>query len=444
MGSNSATVPPCATVAEAVAKPASADPRASVCVGMEWEYRSGGYIAAVDSATLDRMAELAVGFGANVQPGQRVHVVASLGQEELTRAVVERAYKAGAVHVNVVYRDPYVQRARLQYGVEDALGYEPEWVVEMVRQHGKHHGATIALSGPTAPGLLEGIDPARIGRDRPPGRKESVENLNAASNNWTIVPCPTPGWANLVHSDLDPTEALDRLWQEMARVCRLDADDPVAAWHERIDQLHAASAALNERRFDAIHLEGPGTDLTVGLLPGSIWHGGGMTTSWGLDHQPNLPTEEVFTSPDPERVEGVVRSTRPRELDGIIVRDFEVRFKSGRAVAISAAANAEVLQAYVDRDAGAARLGELALVDGSGRVGPLDTVFYDTLIDENAASHIALGQGFEWAVEEADRERINSSEIHVDFMIGSPQVDVTGVTASGERVPVLRDGRWQI
>jgi aminopeptidase len=408
------------------------------------EYRSGGYIAAVDSATLDRMADLAVGFGANVQPGQRVHVVASLGQEELTRAIVERAYKAGAVHVNVVYRDPYVQRARLQFGVEDALGYEPEWVVEMVRQHGKHHGATIALSGPTAPGLLEGIDPARIGRDRPPGRKESVENLNAASNNWTIVPCPTAGWANLVHSDLDPADALERLWREMARVCRLDADDPVAAWHERIDQLHTASAALNERRFDAIHLQGPGTDLTVGLLPGSIWHGGGLTTSWGLDHQPNLPTEEVFTSPDPERVEGVVRSTRPRELDGIIVRDFEVRFKSGRAVAISAAANAEVLQAYVDRDAGAARLGELALVDGSGRVGPLDTVFYDTLIDENAASHIALGQGFEWAVDEADRERINSSEIHVDFMIGSPQVDVTGVTASGERVPVLRDGLWQI
>ena len=208
------------------------------------------------------MAELAVGFGANVQPGQRVHVVASLGQEELTRAVVERAYKAGAVYVNVVYRDPYVQRARLRYGVEDALGYEPEWVVEMVRQHGIHHGATIALSGPTAPGLLEGIDPARIGRDRPPGRKESVENLNAASNNWTIVPCPTAGWANLVHSDLDPAEALERLWQEMARVCRLDADDPVAAWQERIDQLHAASAALNERRFDAMHLEGPGTDLT--------------------------------------------------------------------------------------------------------------------------------------------------------------------------------------
>jgi aminopeptidase len=373
-----------------------------------------------------------------------VHVAASLGQEQLTRAVVERAYKAGAVFVHVVYRDPYVQRARLEYGVEDALGYEPEWVVEMVRQHGLNHGATIALSGPVAPGLLAGIDPARIGRDRTPGRKESVENLNAASNNWTIVPCPTPGWANLVHPDLEPAEALRTLWEQMVRACRLDEDDPVAAWHERMEQLHTASAALNERRFDAIHLEGPGTDLRVGLLPGSIWHGGGLTTSWGLEHQPNLPTEEVFTTPDPERVDGVVRSTLPRELDGTIVRDFEVRFTSGRAVAISAAENGDVLQAYVDRDAGAARLGEIALVDGAGRIGPLDTVFYDTLIDENAASHLALGQGFEWAVAEADRARINSSEIHVDFMVGSPQLDVTGLTAAGERVPVLRNGAWQI
>jgi aminopeptidase len=398
----------------------------------------------VDSATLDRMAELAVGFGANVQPGQRVHVAASLGQEQLTRAIVERAYRAGAVFVNVVYRDPYVQRARLEYGVDEALGYEPEWIVEMVRQHGLQHGATIALSGPVAPGLLDGVDPARIGRDRVPGRKESVENLNAASNNWTIVPCPTDGWAHLVYPDVEPAQALETLWKEMERVCRLDEDDPVAAWHERIVQLETACNALNERRFDALHLEGPGTDLRVGLLPGSIWNGGGLTTSWGLRHQPNLPTEEVFTTPDPERVDGVVRSTRPRELDGTIVRDFGIRFEAGRAVAIDAGQNGDVLQAYVDRDAGAARLGEIALVDGAGRVGPLETVFYDTLIDENAASHLALGQGFDWAVEEADRGRINSSEIHVDFMIGSPQVDVTGVTAAGERVPVMRNSAWQI
>jgi aminopeptidase len=398
----------------------------------------------VRAETLDRLAGLAVGFGANVQPGQRVMVIAALGQEELARRIVERAYQAGAVYVDMIYRDPYVQRARLVHGVDEALGYEPEWIIEMMRQHGIHQGAQIALSGPTAPGLLDGIDPARIGMDRPPARMQQLENMTEARNNWTIVPCPTPGWAGLVHPDLEPEAALQKLWQEIEVVCRLDADDPVQAWSERIAQLKRACGALNERRFHAIHLEGPGTDLRVGLLPGSTWNGGGMMTAWGLPHRANLPTEEVFTSPDPERVEGVVRSTKPRELSGTIVRDFEVRFEGGRVTSIEAAENGDVLKAYAERDENAGRLGELALVDGGGRIGPLDTVFYDTLLDENAASHIALGQGFDWAVEEADRPRINRSEVHVDFMIGSPQVDVTGVTGSGERVPVLRAGAWQI
>ncbi|HEY3765239.1 MAG TPA: aminopeptidase [Gaiellales bacterium] len=398
----------------------------------------------MDSARLDRMAELAVGFGANVQPGQRVMVIAALGQEALARRIVERVYEAGAVYVDMIYRDPYVQRARLVHGADDALGYEPEWIPEMVRQHGIHKGAQIALSGPTEPGILDGIDPARIGLDRPPGRMQSLENMTAARNNWTIVPCPTPGWAKLVHPDLDPDAALEKLWGQIEVVCRLDADDPVAAWSERIDQLKRACDALNGRRFDVIHLEGPGTDLRVGLLPGSTWNGGGMSTAWGLPHRANLPTEEVFTSPDPQRVDGVVRSTKPRELSGTIVRDFEVRFEGGRVTSIEAAENGGVLQAYAERDEGAGRLGELALVDGGGRIGPLDTVFYDTLLDENAASHIALGQGFDWAVAEEDRPRINRSEVHVDFMIGSPEVEVTGITASGERVPVLRGGAWQI
>ena len=398
----------------------------------------------MDSAKLDRMAELAVGFGANVQPGQRVMVIAAVGQEELARKIVERAYQAGAVYVDMIYRDPYVQRARLVYGGDDALGYEPEWIVEMLRQHGIHQGAQIALSGPTEPGLLDGIDPERIGRDRPPGRVQGIENMTQARNNWTIVPCPTPGWARLVHPDLEPEAALATLWDEIEVVCRLDAADPVAAWSERIAQLKGACEALNGRRFDMIHLEGPCTDLRVGLLPGSMWNGGGMKTAWGLDHRANLPTEEVFTTPDPERVDGVVRATKPRELSGTIVRDFEVRFAGGRVTSIEAAENGGVLEAYAERDEGAGRLGELALVDGSGRIGPLDTVFYDTLIDENAASHIALGQGFDWAVAEEDRPRINRSEVHVDFMIGSPEVDVTGVTSAGERVPVLRGGDWQI
>jgi aminopeptidase len=398
----------------------------------------------VDSGTLDRLAELAVGFGANVQPGQRVIVIAALGQEALARRIVELVYGAGAVFVDMVYRDPYVQRARLEHGVDEALGYEPEWVVERVRQHGLQQGATIALSGPVAPGLLDGIDPDRIGRDRPPGQKQSTENMTQSRNNWTIVPCPTEGWATLVHPEMDPPAGLDRLWEEIAVVCRLDTGDPVAAWTSRMGDLVRAGDALTERHFDAMHLEGPGTDLRVGLLPTSTWRGGGLTTAWGLRHQPNLPTEEVFTTPDPERVDGVVRATKPRELSGTIVRDLEVRFEGGRVTSIEAADNGPVLKAYAERDEGAGRLGELALVDGEGRIGPLETVFYDTLLDENAASHIALGQGFDWAVGDGDRDRINRSEIHVDFMIGSPEVEVTGITAAGERVPVLRNGAWQL
>jgi aminopeptidase len=401
-------------------------------------------MAPVDPATLDGLAEPDVGFGANVQPGQRVLVVAALGQEALARRIVELVYRAGAVFVDMVYRDPYVQLARLQHGVDEALGYEPEWIVERVRQHGLQQGATIALSGPVAPGLLDGIDPDRIGRDRPPGQKQSTENMTRSRNNWTIVPCPTQEWATLVHPDLDPAAALERLWEQIAVVCRLDTDDPVAAWKSRMGDLVRAADALTARRLDAMHLEGPGTDLRVGLLPTSTWRGGGLTTAWGLRHQPNLPTEEVFTTPDPERVDGVVHATKPRELSGTIVRDLEVRFEGGRVTSIEAAANGAVLKAYAERDEGAGRLGELALVDGEGRIGPLETVFYDTLLDENAASHIALGQGFDWAVGEEDRDRINRSEIHVDFMIGSPEVDVTGITASGERVPVLRNGAWQI
>jgi aminopeptidase len=390
------------------------------------------------------MADLAVGFGANVQPGQRVQVQALTGQEPLARAVAERAYKAGAVFVHVNYGDPYVQRARLEFGVDEALGYEPEWVVERVRQHGLQHGASIALSGPVAPGILDGIDPNRIGRDRTPGRKQSLENLIEARNNWTIVPCPTEAWAAMVHPDREPADALRKLWEQIETACRLDADDPIAAWGERMTQLRRACAAMSERRFDALHLEGPGTDLVIGLLPTSEWKGGELVTCWGLDHRPNLPTEEVFTTPDPERVDGIVAGTLPREIDGTIVRGIQVRFEGGRAASVSADENGAVLQAYVDRDEGAARLGEIALVDAEGRIGPLGTVFYDTLLDENAASHMAFGQGFDWAVGEADRERVNRSEIHIDFMVGSPQVDVTGVTAAGDRVPVLRAGAWQI
>jgi aminopeptidase len=271
-----------------------------------------------------------------------------------------------------------------------------------------------------------------------------MELLNARSTNWTAVPGPTRAWAAIVYPDLDADAALERLWGAVAHVCRLDEPDPVAAWTARLDALVASAAKLSERRFDAIRFEGPGTDLEIGLLPGSRWHGARLETAQGIVHVPNLPTEEVFTTPDPARANGVVRATKPLFAAGTLIEGIRVRFEAGRAVEIDADRGADTLRALTARDEGAARLGEVALVDREGRIGPLNTVFFDTLLDENAASHIALGQGFAFAVEEADRDAINSSQIHVDFMIGGDDVAVTGITATGEAVPVLRQGSWQI
>jgi len=248
----------------------------------------------------------------------------------------------------------------------------------------------------------------------------------------------------LVFPDLEPEAALERLWELVLHMCRLDEDDPVAAWIERQDVLVGVSERLTERRFEALHFEGPGTDLTVGLLPTSRWMSARFETVDGIVHMPNLPSEEVFTAPDPARVDGVVRSTKPLVVGGTIVRGLRVRFEGGRAVDIDADEGGELLAQYAQRDAGASRLGEVALVDAAGRIGPLDTVFYDTLIDENAASHIALGSAYEFTAGEQDHPRLNRSQIHIDFMIGSPQVDVTGMAAGGDRVPVLRAGAWQV
>jgi aminopeptidase len=260
--------------------------------------------------------------------------------------------------------------------------------------------------------------------------------------NWTAVPCPTQAWAELVHGDVP--DALDRLWEDVARVCRLDEPDPSEAWRARAAQLGDTAERLRSLGLRSLRFRGGGTDLRVGLLEGAVWLGGSLETSGGLVHVPNLPTEEVFTTPDPASVEGFVRSTKPLVIGGTTVRGLCVRFEGGRAVEVTADEGGDVLAALIQRDAGAARLGEVALVDRESRVGQLDTVFYDTLLDENAASHVALGSSYSAAVTGESAARANDSEIHVDFMIGGNDVEVTGETASGAEVGVLKGGAWQL
>ena len=400
----------------------------------------------MDDATLRRFADVIVGFGANVQPGQVVAVSCEPGKEYLVRAIAESAYRRGAKFVDVQWFDPWVKRKRVEHAREEDLDFIPDWHGKRLLALGEIGAARVGLSGPTAPGLMEDLDPGRVGRDRFPALKEAGKVVNDRSTNWTIAPCPTVPWAKLVFPDLSEEEALARLEGHLMHVCRLDEDDPVAAWRERADFLTATAGRLTERRFDALHYEGPGTDLTVGLLPNARWAAARFQRADGLEHMPNIPTEEVFTSPDPARVDGTVSASKPLVLmDGTVVRNLRVRFEAGRALQIDADSAAETMRTICARDEGAARLGEIALVDREGRIGQLDTVFYDTLLDENAASHLAFGQGFPFLLGNGNGGgEVNASEIHIDFMIGSDALAVTGITADGERVPVLRDGLWQI
>jgi aminopeptidase len=398
----------------------------------------------MEERMIDRLAELAVSFGANVQPDQTLVVNAELGREPLARAVAAAAYRAGARHVEVNYLDAFVRRSLIEHGGHEAVSYATSWQIERVRQMGEQHVALIRLEGAIDPAATDGLDPVRLG-SQTPARQEYLKLVADRSINWCIIACPTIPWAALVHPQLEPQAGLDRLWSQVMRMCRLDEDDPVAAWNRRMAQLQSTAEKLSAQRFSAIGFTGQGTDLTVGLLPTSNWMAAAFTTAAGLPHHPNLPTEEIFTTPDPQRVDGVVRATKPLDLDGTLVEGLTVRFEQGRAVEIEADRGAEVLRARRDLDEGGARLGEVALVDGAGRIGEMDTVFYTTLIDENAASHIALGNSYRFAVgDDADRQRANTSSIHVDFMIGGDDVDVDGVTSDDERVPLLRGGVWQI
>lgn len=392
----------------------------------------------------DKLADLAV-FGANVQPGQLVAVTSYVGKEALTRKIVHAAYARGAKYVDVLYFDQWLKRERVAHASADTLDYIPPWMSQRLLYLSDEHAARVTLSGPHAPRALEGLDPARAGRDLLPYLPETGEVVNRMTTSWCIVPAPTPSWAELVYPDLERQDGYERLWEAVAYVCRLDGPDPAAAWRERIATLKDHARRLTERRFDAVRLHGPGTDLTIGLFPSSTWSAGDLATVDGVRHFPNLPTEETFTTPDPTRVDGHVTATMPLELSGSVISGIRVAFSGGQAVKIEADRGAEALRAVAARDEGATRLGEIALVDGEGRIGPLGTVFYDTLIDENAATHIALGNGYDHPVRDAvDKARINQSAVHVDFMIGSPELAVDGITADGDVVPVLRNGSWQI
>jgi aminopeptidase len=394
---------------------------------------------------LETYAQLAVQVGLNLQPGQTLGVNALIEHAPLARAIARQAYQAGARYVDVLYTDQHVRREHIALASDDQLGFSPPWLVARLRQLGETGGALVAITGNPEPELFADLDGERVGKARMREVAEESLKLTDGLCNWTIVAYPNEGWAQTVFGEPD----VERLWDAVGRAVRLDEADPIAAWRDHLARLQQRAEALNERHFDHLRYRGPGTDLTIGLHPDSEWQAA-LDESRGIKHVANMPTEEVFTTPDARRVDGTVRSTLPLQIQGNIIRGLEVRFEGGRVKEVRAESGEEVMRTHAATDDGAGRLGEVALVDGHSRVGRTGIVFYDTLFDENASSHIALGASIVQAVpgasEQTADERhargVNHSSIHTDFMIGSDELEIDGVTAEGDTVPIMRSGDW--
>ncbi len=406
----------------------------------------------IDPQKLDKLAEVAIKVGLRLQPGQDLVMTSPLAATPLARRIVEHAYKAGAGLVTCLFNDDEMTLARFRHGGDASFDRAAGWLYDGMAQAFAKGAARLAVRGEN-PMLLAGEDSEKVSRANKANSvayRPALEKITGFDINWTIVAYPDPEWAKLVFPGDDADAAVGKLADAIFSASRVDVDDPVGAWQAHNAALKSRTEWLNARRFHALHFSGPGTDLTVGLADGHAWRGGASLAKNGVTCNPNIPTEEVFTTPHAWRVEGTARSTKPLSYQGTLIDDISVRFEKGRIVEATASKGAEVLGKVLDTDEGARRLGEVALVPNSSPISKSGLLFYNTLFDENAACHIALGQcysdcfldGASLSPEQVAAQGGNKSLIHIDWMIGSGEIDIDGLDADGKRTPVMRKGEW--
>jgi aminopeptidase len=401
---------------------------------------------------LDRLAEVAVRVGLGLKPGQELVVTAPLDAIALVRRITEHAYKAGASLVTTVLSDEESTLMRFRHGRNEGFDTAPTWLYEGMATAYKNGAARLAIVGED-PSLLAKEDPEKVSRANRARSKAYMPALNMIAGfdiNWTIVSAATPAWAKTVFPDDPEDVAVSRLWQAIFSASRVDMPDPIAAWEKHNATLQARTRMLNDKNYAALHFRGPGTDLRVGLADGHEWNGGSTAAKNGIVCNANIPTEEVFTTPHKDRVDGYVTSTKPLSYNGTLIQDIQVRFEGGRIVESKARTGEAVLNKVLETDEGARRLGEVALVPFSSPISQSGLLFFNTLFDENASSHIALGQAYSKCIrnggtmseDELASRGSNKSLIHIDWMIGSDQIDVDGIAQDGRAEPLMRGGEW--
>jgi aminopeptidase len=401
---------------------------------------------------LESYAELAVKFGVNLQDGQTLVIKSQLNAAPLVRLVAEKAYQAGAGNVHVQWADEPTDKLKLNYAPEDTLKKYPQWIADGHEELAKEGAAFLFILAPY-PGILADVDPDRVAlatKARQVAMRSFNQYMMSSSVPWCIVAYANEEWAASVFPDLSPKDAVDKLWDHIFYVNRMDQADPIAAWKKHIESLQERMAYLNEAKFTQLHYRAPGTDLKIELPKGHIWLGGGDTTPEGVKFMPNMPTEEVFTLPKRDGANGTVTSTMPLSYGGQVIKDFSFTFEKGRIVQVTAKQGEETLKKLIDTDEGARYLGEVALVPNDSPISNLDILFEETLFDENASNHLAIGQAYSVCLEggtdmsqdELVEHGANVSLAHVDFMIGCAEMDIDAQKPDDTWVPLFRKGNW--